>query len=316
MCCVCRELGVIRFDDVWKDYRSDFLRKRKTVLRGVSFSVAPGEVFGYLGANGAGKTTSMKLLLGLTRPSQGRVTLRGRPATEVRARERVGFLPENPYFFGHLKGRELLLFFGQMAGLSGRGLASEVDRVLEEVGLGNAADTLVRAYSKGMVQRAGIAQAILGDPELVILDEPMSGLDPIGRRDVRRLIEKLRAQKKTVFFSSHILQDAESLCDRVAILSGGAIRSVGRLDELLGRSEPRLKLVVRGFDPEVLEKLAVARTLHREGDRTFMEVDREEYMEMITWTIRSGGGTLLSVERRRESLEDHFLREIGLEDGR
>lgn len=313
---MCRKLNVIRFVDVWKDYRSDFLRKRTTALRGVSFSVEAGEVFGYLGPNGAGKTTSMKLLLGLTRPTRGDVLLRDRPATDERARQRVGFLPENPYFFGHLTGRELLRFFGQMAGLSGKRLASEVERVLEQAGLTGAADTLVRAYSKGMVQRAGIAQAILGDPDLIVLDEPMSGLDPIGRRDVRKLIESLRALKKTIFFSSHILQDAESLCDRVAIVSGGTIRSVGRLDEMLGRTESSLKLVVRGFNPEVLERLSVARTIRRDGDRTLLEVDREEYMEMITWTIRSGGGTLESIERRRESLEERFLREIGMEDGR
>jgi ABC-2 type transport system ATP-binding protein len=307
---------MIRFDGVWKEYRSDLLRRRTAALKGISFSVERGEVFGYLGPNGAGKTTSMKLLLGLSKPTRGQVLLRGRPATDHRSRERVGFLPESPYFLGHLTGRELLLFFGRMAGLSGRALRDEVSRVLEQVGLTGAAGTLLRKYSKGMVQRAGLAQAILGDPELLVLDEPMSGLDPIGRREVRDLIVRLRGAGKTVFFSSHILQDAEALCDRVAIVSGGEIRSVGPLDGMLGRDESRLQLSVRGFDPAILEKLAVAHTLRTEGGRTLLEVDREEYIEMVIWTIRESGGTVESIVRRTETLEERFLREIRTEDGR
>jgi len=307
---------VILFENVWKEYRSDFLRKRTEVLRDVSFHVEPGEVFGYLGPNGAGKTTSMKLLLGLARPTSGRVLLHGLPAWSHRAREKIGFLPENPYFHGHLTGRELLLFFGRIAGLSGATLRSEVDRVLEQVGLRGAHGKLLRTFSKGMVQRVGIAQALLGRPNLVILDEPMSGLDPIGRKDVRDLILELRDEGKTVFFSSHILQDAEALCDRVAILVEGRVRRVGPLDELLGRGAPRLELSVSGFDPHLLEKLPSVHAVRREGGRVFLEVDHDAYFETVIRAIRESGGTLESVVRRRETLEDRFLREVGSEESR
>jgi ABC-2 type transport system ATP-binding protein len=308
--------GVILFENVWKEYRSDFLRKRKPALRGVSFAVGRGEVFGYLGPNGAGKTTSMKLLLGLTRPTSGRVLVRGLPASSHKARERIGFLPEQPYFYGHLTGRELLLLFGRMNGLSGRALARDVDRVLEQVGFNGADGELVRKYSKGMVQRVGIAQALLGDPDLLILDEPMSGLDPIGRREVRDLILLLREQGKTVFFSSHILQDAEALCDRVAILVAGELRRVGPVDETPGRQEARLELAASGFDPHILEKLPTVHCVRREGRRFLVEVERDEYVETVIRAIRQAGGTLESLVRRRETLEDRFLREVGSEGSR
>jgi ABC-2 type transport system ATP-binding protein len=307
---------VILFENVWKEYRSDFLRKRTEVLRDVSFEVERGQVFGYLGPNGAGKTTSMKLLLGLTRPTRGRVEINGIPAWSHTARARTGFLPENPYFHGHLTGRELLVFFGRIAGLAGSRLASEVDRVLGQVGLEGAARKHLRTYSKGMVQRIGVAQAILGDPDLVILDEPMSGLDPIGRKQVRDLIASLRDAGKTVFFSSHILQDAEALCDRVAILVGGRVRRVGPLDGLLSPGSRRLELSVSGFDPRLLEKLPSVHAVRREGGRVLLEIDHDDYFESVIRAIRESGGTLESVVRRRETLEDRFLREVGSEEGR
>jgi ABC-2 type transport system ATP-binding protein len=301
---------VILLDDVWKEYRSDFLRRRKQALSGVSLEVRPGEVFGYLGPNGAGKTTTMKLLIGLASPTKGRVLLRGIPSRDHRARQRVGFLPENPYFFAHLTGDELLRFFGRMAGLSGRALDIEVDRVIDVVGLRDARQTLLRRYSKGMMQRAGIGQAIIGDPDLLILDEPMSGLDPIGRREVRDLILRLREEGKTVFLSSHILQDMEALCDRVAIIAGGRLRRVGPLDEILRVKEDELELEVSGLDQALFSRLPTVKGIRREGTRVKLSLERDEYIDMVLFTIRETGGTLESIARRRETLEERFLREV------
>jgi ABC-2 type transport system ATP-binding protein len=301
---------VIRLENVSKEYRSDFLRRRKLALDDVSLEVREGEVLGYLGPNGAGKTTTMKLLVGLARPTKGRVLIDGRPASDHRARERVGFLPENPYFFGHLTARELLVFFGGMAGLSGSRLASEVDSALETVGLSDCADTLLRKFSKGMVQRAGIAQAILGGPALLILDEPMSGLDPIGRRQVRDLVLRLRAEGKTIFLSSHILQDMESMCDRVAIVDGGRLRRVGPIDEIMKRRAHELELEVSGLDGDLLASMPSVTNVKNDGRRLRLSLDSEEYIDMVLFTIRETGGTLESIVRRRETLEDTFLREI------
>ena len=301
---------MIRLENVSKEYRSDFLRRRKLALDDVSLEVNQGEVLGYLGPNGAGKTTTMKLLVGLTRPTKGRVLIDGRPAGDHRARERVGFLPENPYFFGHLTARELLVFFGGMVGLSGSRLASEVDHAIETVGLQDCADTLLRKFSKGMVQRAGIAQAILGGPALLILDEPMSGLDPIGRRQVRDLVLRLRSEGKTIFLSSHILQDMESMCDRVAIIDGGRLRRIGPIDEIMKRRAHELELEVSGLDSDVLANMPSVTNVKNDGRRVRLSLDSEEYIDMVLFTIRETGGTLESIVRRRETLEDTFLREV------
>lgn len=302
---------MIQLENVWKEYRSEFLRRPKTALSGVSFEVRQGEVFGYLGPNGAGKTTTMKLLIGLTDPTRGRVLIRGRCARDHRAREGVGFLPENPYFFGHLTAREMLAFFGGMAGLSGKKLANEVEQTLELVGLGEVGGVVLRKFSKGMVQRAGIAQAIIGDPSLLILDEPMSGLDPVGRRHVRELILRQRAAGKTVFLSSHILQDMEAMCDRVAIIVGGQLRRVGPLDDILEYRGDALELEVSGLDTDVLPHLPQVKDVRKEGTRVRLSLDSEEYVDMVLFTIRETGGTLESIVRRRDTLEDTFLREVG-----
>ncbi len=302
---------VIQLENVWKEYRSDFLRRPKPALSGVSLEVRRGEVFGYLGPNGAGKTTTMKLLIGLTEPTRGRVLIRGRSARDHRAREGVGFLPENPYFFGHLTAREMLTFFGGMAGLSGKKLSIEVEQTLDLVGLREAAGGLLRKFSKGMVQRAGIAQAIIGDPSLLILDEPMSGLDPVGRREVRDLILGLRAAGKTIFLSSHILQDVEAMCDRVAIIVDGKLRRVGPLDEILEYRGEELELEVSGVDTDVLPHLPQVKDVRKAGTRVRLSLDSDAYVDMVLFTIRETGGTLESIVRRRETLEDTFLREVG-----
>lgn len=221
-----------------KDFLTGFWRPRpKRALDEVSFAVAEGEVFGLLGPNGAGKTTTLKLLMDLLRPTAGRATIFGRDARDPESRRRVGFVPEQPYFYDHLTAEELVLYFAGLSGLTGADRAAKAAAALDRTGI-SAEDRRrpLRQFSKGMMQRVGLAQAIVHDPALIVLDEPMSGLDPIGRRDVREMILALRQEGRTILFSSHILSDAEQLCSRVAILARGRIVKAGSLAELTNRA--------------------------------------------------------------------------------
>lgn len=224
----------VRVDGLTKDFLTGFWRPRpKRALDGVSFDVPPGEVFGLLGPNGAGKTTTLKLLMDLLRPTAGRAELFGRNARDPESRRQVGFVPEQPYFYDHLSADELLHYFAGLSGLTGAARAAKAAAALDRTGI-SAADRRrpLRQFSKGMMQRVGLAQAIVHDPALIVLDEPMSGLDPIGRRDVREMILALRDEGRTILFSSHILSDAEQLCSRVGILAKGRLVKLGALDEL------------------------------------------------------------------------------------
>jgi ABC-2 type transport system ATP-binding protein len=267
----------------------------------------PGEIFGLLGPNGAGKTTTLKMMLGLLRPDRGRVKLFGRPPEDPAARARLGFLPENPYFYDYLTPVEFLDFYGRLHGVPAATRSARIRSALERVGLAGREKTALRKLSKGMTQRLGLAQAIQNDPELVILDEPMSGLDPVGRREVRDLILGLRASGKTVFFSSHILQDAEMLCDRVAIVFRGKLRSVGRLDDLIGKDARWIEVSVRGPSPA---EAPGERTVAPDGTTLFKVPDMAALTRLLR-AVDGSGGEVLSVWPRRESLEDLFLREIG-----
>src|SRR5438094_3814804 len=216
-----------------KTYSVGFWRKRpKCALRPLNLTVEDGEIFGFLGPNGAGKTTTLKMLMGLVFPSGGAARILGMELDDPRMKAQIGFLPEQPYFYDYLTARELLRYYGNLSGVDSRQLSSRVNAVLEKVGLRDAMNVQLRKFSKGMLQRAGIAQAILHDPKVVFLDEPMSGLDPMGRREVRSLIEELKNDGKTVFFSTHILSDAEALCDRVAVINLGQLRGVGAVADL------------------------------------------------------------------------------------
>src|SRR5690242_20466399 len=216
----------IETSNLQKTYSIGFWRKKPRVaLRPLSLQVHEGEIFGYLGPNGAGKTTTLKLLMGLVFPSAGSARILGMDVSDPRVKAQIGFLPEQPYFYDYLTARELLDYYGQLSGMPANGLGAKIDAMLARVGLPDAAHTQLRKFSKGMLQRVGIAQAILHEPKVVFLDEPMSGLDPMGRREVRDLIEQLKKEGKTVFFSTHILSDAEALCDRVAILNHGDRKS-------------------------------------------------------------------------------------------
>ena len=230
-----------------KTYQVGFLRKRpKRALHPLDLSVQDGEIFGFLGPNGAGKTTTLKMLMGLVFPTGGRARILDMELDDPRMKAQIGFLPEQPYFYDYLTARELLRYYGQLSGVEAKRLNPRVDSVLNQVGLSDSSNVQLRKFSKGMLQRAGIAQAILHDPKVVFLDEPMSGLDPMGRREVRNLIEQLKQEGKTVFFSTHILSDAEALCDRVAILNQGSLRGVGAVEELTTGIRGQVELVWAG----------------------------------------------------------------------
>jgi len=228
---------MITFERISKGFKGDIGAPRVQALRDVSFSVPSGEVFGFLGPNGAGKSTTIKILINLIRPDEGYAKILDLNVANSKVRKKVGFLPENPYFYDYLTARELLWFGGKAAGLDKQTIAQNSVELLGQVGLERAVNRQLRTYSKGMVQRAGLALALIHDPEVVILDEPMSGLDPIGRKMVGDLIIDLKNRGKTVFFSSHILNDVERFCDRVAIISDGCLRKIGPLKDLLSRGE-------------------------------------------------------------------------------
>ena len=243
----------IRIDDLTKDYAVGFWRKRPyRALDRLSLAIEPGEVFGFLGPNGAGKTTTLKLLMQLIFPTSGRAEILGQPVGHVATRQRIGYLPENPYFYDNLTAEELLEYFCQLFGYDAADRKKRVAASLDRVGIGAERRLQLRKFSKGMVQRVGIAQALINDPEVVFLDEPMSGLDPLGRREVRNLILQLRDQGRTVFFSSHILADAEALCSRVAVVAGGRLAAAGRLNDILAFEVRGWELVIADVTPDML----------------------------------------------------------------
>jgi ABC-2 type transport system ATP-binding protein len=299
--------AVIELRGLRKAFRGHLGVGRKVAVEGLDLAVNPGEIFGLLGPNGAGKTTTLKMMLGLLRPDAGAVRIFGRPPTDVAARRRLGFLPGNPYFYDYLTAFEFLDLYGRLHGFKGAERKRRVDRAIARVGLAGCERTPLRKFSKGMIQRLGLAQAIQHEPELVILDEPMSGLDPIGRREVRDLILEHRAAGRTVFFSSHILQDAEMLCDRVAIVFKGKLRSVGKLDDLVSREAKWIEVSVRGSVPA---ELPGERTVAPDGT-TLVRVEGVPSLTRLLAAVPAAGGEVLSVWPRRETLEDLFLREIG-----
>jgi len=306
-------------EDLCKDFRVGFALRRQRVLHHLNLQVEEGEVFGYLGPNGAGKTTTIKLLLGLIFPTSGEVSLLGREATHPEARSRLGFLPENPYFYDHLTGREFLDYCGRLLKMEGKRRRSRIAELLERLGIAKAADLQLRRYSKGMIQRIGLAQALLNDPDLLILDEPMSGLDPLGRREVRDLILSLKEEGKTIFFSSHILPDVEMICDRVGILVGGRLREVGVLEEMLEARIESIEVTVREPDFSRLSSLdlPLSSPPRQRGDRVLLLVADENTLRETLDRLHEARVRIVSIVPQRETLEDYFLREVnpGREEG-
>jgi ABC-2 type transport system ATP-binding protein len=305
--------SVVRTEQLTKDFFSGFWRPRPhRGLDALTLEVPAGGVFGLLGPNGAGKSTTLKLLVDLLRPTSGRAELFGRPSSDPSARQRLGFLPENPTFYDQLTAEELLAYFGGLFGQSAGDAKVRASRVLDRVGLGADRRRPLRQYSKGMVQRVGLAQALINDPELIILDEPMSGLDPIGRREVREMILALRDEGRTVLFSSHILSDAELLCSRVGILAKGRLMAAGELQALTGGASGA-ELAVSGLAPATAEEIGrrAARTTRIAEGRYNFELPAAVPPEPIISEIAAAGGTLISVTRVGASLEDVFMRSIG-----
>jgi ABC-2 type transport system ATP-binding protein len=291
-----------------KIYHVGFWRSRaRRALWPLNLTVEAGEIFGFLGPNGAGKTTTLKILMGLVFPSAGSARILGMALDDPRMKAQIGFLPEQPYFYDYLTGRELLRYYGQLSGVSPKDLTRRVDAVLEQVSLLDSANMQLRKFSKGMLQRVGIAQAILHDPKVVFLDEPMSGLDPIGRREVRNMIEQLKAQGKTVFFSTHILSDAEALCDRVAIIHQGKLRGIGSVPELTSSVHGKVELVWQGSS--VPAAIRTAGECHGAGN-SMRAVLPEESQDAALESLRREGLRLISVTPVRASLEDYFVAQL------
>ena len=302
---------VLRAVELEKTFRKPFTGKRVQAVKSVSFEVARGEIFGFLGPNGAGKTTTIKMLMGLIAPTQGRIEILGVPGPAPDVMARVGFLPENPYVYPYLTPREFVELCGRLSGLAGAGLRERTTRVLERVGLAEAIDRPARALSKGMLQRVGLAAALVHDPDLLVLDEPMSGLDPVGRKEVRDLIVEEKQRGRTVFFSTHILGDVEALCDRVCILRKGEVVVAGALRDLLAVDKRYSEVVVAGVSADLRAKLEpLARATREVGGALVMDVEGEAGVRAVVERALAEGATLQSVAPKREKLEDLFVREI------
>lgn len=293
-----------------KSYRTGFFHnKTKPGLKPLTLTVDEGEIFGYLGPNGAGKTTTIKLLLGLVFPTGGSASVLGHDVHDIAIKRQIGFLPEQPYFYDHLTPLELLDYYARLSGVSSGIRRQAVDRALARVGMSEHARTPLRKFSKGMVQRVGIAQAIVHDPQLIILDEPMSGLDPIGRREVRDLVQELNEEGKTIFFSTHILSDAETLCDRVAVLNKGELRGIGVVADLVCQVSGDVEMVWNG--PQAIPDLsAMGARCHATGD-VVRAVLPEHHLDQALEILRTNRARLTSVTPVRATLEDYFLSQIG-----
>jgi ABC-2 type transport system ATP-binding protein len=306
---------IVRVDDLIKDVRPGFGLRKKRILDGISFRVREREIFGFIGPNGAGKTTTLKVLMGLIRPTSGQASILGHDVSEVAFRRQIGFLPEQPYFYDYLTGCELLRFYAKLSGVSPRSREGRVTELLELVGLSEAGNTRLRNYSKGMLQRIGIAQALVHDPQVVFLDEPMSGLDPVGRKEVRDIILRLRTEGKTVFMNTHILSDVEMVCDRVAIIANGKIRYEGAIDEYLDAGEPEADLVFANLSAEAavrLEERFGAR-LRGHGERIELRIAEKDASEVLRVAL-DASAEVISVTPHRVSLESIFLSTVNEAD--
>jgi ABC-2 type transport system ATP-binding protein len=274
----------------------------------LQLTVEGGEIFGFLGPNGAGKTTTLKLLMGLVFPTAGTARILGREWTDPSVKAQIGFLPEQPYFYDYLTAHELLEYYGQLSGVPPKECKQRVEQVLDQVGLSDVQGVQLRKFSKGMLQRAGIAQAILHNPKLVFFDEPMSGLDPMGRREVRDLMEQLKHEGKTVFFSTHILSDAEALCDRVAIIHKGELRGVGAIEELTSSVQGKVEVIWQGSQIPASIK-ALGAECHVTGDRVRVIIN-ENQQDMVIDTLRRERLRLIAVIPVRTSLEAYFVEKL------
>jgi ABC-2 type transport system ATP-binding protein len=299
---------VMRADGLAKTFRLDFFRKRVEAVRDATFEVRKGEVFGFLGPNGSGKTTTLKMLMGLVRPTRGRAEVLGRSAADIEAKRRLGYLPETPYFYEYLSPEEFLDLVGALFDVPAAERRRRRDKLITRVGLDHARGRPLRKFSKGMLQRVGIAQALMGDPELVVLDEPMTGLDPVGRKEIRDLIVELRHEGRTVFYSTHILPDVEMTCDRVAMIFAGKIRSVGPLSQLMAARQLSTEVFLHpgpGGPPALPDGARKRET----PDGLAIDLPEGADVDAFLRAALDAGAHILAVTPRKESLEDIFIRE-------
>ena len=300
----------IETENLSKEYPHGFLHlKKKTSLEGLTMQVEDGEVFGLLGPNGAGKSTTIKLLMGIIFPTAGCARMLGKSVSDVSMHRDIGYLPEQPYFYDYLTATEVLDYFARFHGYSAAERGERVQKMLKKVGLETAGKIQLRKYSKGMLQRVGLAQAILHDPKLVILDEPMSGLDPVGRREVRDVILELKNAGKTILFSTHILPDAETLCDRVGVIAGGKLRGVGAPGAIVGVKATGMEILF-----ELAEGAALPETIRaqvtKSGAGYRVSVEESELYTALEG-LRAAGARITSVTQIRPTLEDFFMELVG-----
>jgi ABC-2 type transport system ATP-binding protein len=312
-------MPAIETENLSKDFLVGFWRPRPyRALDGLTLSVEPGEVYGFLGPNGAGKSTTLKLLMQLIYPTTGHARILGKPVGDVAVRQRIGFLAENPYFYDYLTAEEVLTYFARLFGVSGAAVKSKVSSVLDRVGIGAERRLRLRQYSKGMLQRVGLAQALINDPEVIFLDEPMSGLDPLGRREVRDLILELRGQGRTVFFSSHILSDAETLCSRVGIMAQGRMVATGRVSEMVAFELKGWELVASGVSSELQAQLTarVERVHSLAPGRCTIRIAAGQQPEQLITELTARGAKVESLNPLRDTLEDYFVKQVKAADSR
>jgi len=308
-------MDAIRTEGLTKHYNLGFWRSRPyRALDGLTLAVEAGEVFGFLGPNGAGKTTTLKLLMQLVYPTSGSAQILGKPVGDTGMKRRLGYLPENPYFYDYLTAEELLEYFASLFGYAAAERRARASRLLDEVGIGAERRLQLRKFSKGMVQRVGIAQALINDPEVVFLDEPMSGLDPLGRREIRAMILRLRDRGRTVFFSSHVLADAEALCSRVAVVVKGRLIASGRISDIMAFQIRGWELVVRDLPEAALRRAEIAygvtRTTQIGNGQYALELPGESSPEQVLSDLIGQGAHLVSLNPVRETLEDFFVRHV------
>jgi len=306
---------VVRVDRIVKDFRPGFGLRRKRVLHDVTFRVREGEIFGFVGPNGSGKTTTLKLLMGLIRPTSGSASILGRDVQESEFRDQIGFLPENPYFYPFLTARETLDFYARLTGVPARDRPERVEELLHDVHLEHAADARLKTFSKGMLQRVGVAQALIHDPKVLFLDEPMSGLDPIGRKEIRDLILALRTAGKTVFMNTHILPDVEMICDRVAIIVRGRIRHQGPIEDFLPEAHVATDVVLSGLPAGLVDRFEeeLQADMRGIGDRVELSLREKDVQEVLRAALEAGA-EIVSVTPHRHSLEEAFLSAVREEE--
>ncbi len=301
-------MKTLEIKNLRKSFLSNFFIRRYKILKNINISAERGEIYGFLGPNGAGKTTTIKCVLGLITPDEGECLVYGKPSHSLEGRRKVGFLPEQPYFYDYLTAKELLLFTGRLFSIPRKRIQARSRELIELVGLKGKEDLKLRKYSKGMIQRIGLAQALIHDPEFLILDEPFSGLDPIGRKELRDIILSLKQAGKTVFFSSHILQDMEMMVDKVGIILEGEIVKEGKLSELISHSVRYYEIVFTGIDEKRLGRHRMA-FMSRDGNYIIQSADFDTVNRNIDFIIKNNG-KIISVTPVKMTLEDIFLKEV------